>query len=131
MRFERNIFAGLFGFFAIVTVIYWFSSHEIIGTVALGLTAVLFALVVGYLQVIGRKIDRRPEDNPDGEIYEGAGELGFFPPQSIWPFWVALTLAVTLLGPIFGWWLSIIGFGLGMWALSGWVYEFYRGDYAH
>ena len=131
MKFERNVFAFLLIFFAIVAPTYWFTTHEIVGAVALLLTAVLFALVVGYLSVIARKIDMRPEDNPDGEIYEGAGELGFFPPQSIWPFWVALTATLTVLGPIFGWWISIIGFGLGMWALAGLVYEYYRGDYAH
>ena len=36
-----------------------------------------------------------------------------------------------LMGPIFGWWLSILAFGMGIWAVSGWVFEYYRGDYAH
>ncbi len=131
MKFERNVFGGLMLFFTIVAPVYWFTTYEIVGAVALLLTAMLFAFVVGYIAVIGRKIDMRPEDNPEGQIYEGAGELGFFPPQSIWPFWLALTITLTVLGPIFGWWISIVGFGLGMWALAGFVYEFYRGDYAH
>ena len=62
---------------------------------------------------------------------QGAGQLGFFPPTSIWPFWCALVLAVMLLGPVFGWWISILAVCLGIWALSGWVFEFYRGDYQH
>lgn len=131
MRVERITFAGLFGFFAVVAPIHWFMSGEIIGTIALGLSAVVCFMIAGYLYVIGRKIDDRPEDNKDGEIVEGAGVLGFFPPHSIWPFWAALTLAVVALGPVFGWWISLIGIGMGVWSVSGWVFEYYRGDYAH
>ncbi len=131
MKFERNVFLALMVFFLIVAPTYWFVSREIVGAVVLALTAVLFILVVGYLVVIGRKIDVRPEDDPNGEIHQGAGELGFFPPHSIWPFWVALSLAVFCVGPVFGWWISILAFGMGMWAVAGWAFEFYRGDYQH
>ena len=34
----------------------------------------------------------RPEDRMDGEIADGAGELGFFPPYSWWPLWCAAAL---------------------------------------
>lgn len=132
MKYERNVFLFLMIFFIMVTPIYGFVTKEVVGIFVLGLTAVLFVLIVGYLFIIGRKIDNRPEDDPHGEIYQGAGELGFFPPQSIWPFWCALALTVFLLGPVFGaWWLSILGFGMGLWAVAGWVFEFYRGEYAH
>ena len=33
-----------------------------------------------------------PEDNPDAEIYDGAGEYGFFSPHSWWPMPVAWRL---------------------------------------
>jgi hypothetical protein len=29
------------------------------------------------------------------------------------------------------WWLVVIGFGLGGLALSGFVFEYYRGEHAH
>jgi hypothetical protein len=35
------------------------------------------------------------------------------------------------LGPVFGWWLMLVGFALGAVTLTGWIYEFYRGDHAH
>jgi uncharacterized membrane protein len=35
------------------------------------------------------------------------------------------------LGPVFGWWLMFLGLSFGGVALTGWVYEFYRGDHAH
>jgi hypothetical protein len=76
-------------------------------------------------------MDPRPEDRKEAEIIEGAGELGFFPPYSWWPLWCALTLAVIVLGVVFGWWLFIAGAGIGILTLSGFVFEYYRGDHAH
>ena len=35
------------------------------------------------------------------------------------------------LGPVFGWWLTLLGAGIGVWAVMGWCYEFYVGDYKH
>ena len=46
-----------------------------------------------YLGFHAAQMDPRPEDRKDGEIADGAGELGFFPPYSWWPLWCALTLA--------------------------------------
>ncbi len=88
-------------------------------------------MITGYLGLIARRMDPRPEDKKDGEIAEGAGELGFFPPSSMWPLFVALTLVLIALGPVFGWWLMLIGFGTGAITCTGLVYEFYRGDHAH
>jgi hypothetical protein len=36
-----------------------------------------------------------------------------------------------VLAPIYGWWLMIIGFGVGFVTLTGLLYEYYRGDHAH
>ena len=88
-------------------------------------------IIAAYLFITSRNMEPRPEDRKDGEIVEGAGELGFFPPSSIWPFWTALTVSVAALGPVFGWWLTILGLGAGIWALTGWMFEFYRGEYQH
>ena len=81
--------------------------------------------------VTARRIEPRPEDLKDAEIADGAGELGFFPPYSWWPLWCACCLALIVLGIIFGWWLFIIGCGLGIFALSGLIFEYYRGEHAH
>ncbi len=131
MKVEGWMFTAIAIFVAVVTPIYWFMSHEIIGTVALIMTMLLFAMVAFYLFALSRKMDARLEDRKDAEIAEGAGALGFFPPKSIWPFWVALTVQLMALGPVFGWWITILAVCLGIWALSGWVFEYYRGDYQH
>lgn len=132
MKVERNIFAALGLFYAVMGLIYFFFfGYEWIGLFVLLLSGVLSWMIAAYVGVIGRKNDRQVFDNPDAEVVDGAGTLGFFPPHSIWPFWCALVLAVVALGPVFGWWLTILGFGLGVVVVSGWVYEYYRGDYAH
>lgn len=131
MKVEGWMFAAIAIFVAIVAPIYWFMSHEIIGTVALIMTVLLFAMVAAYMFNFARRMDARLEDRKDAEIVEGAGALGFFPPKSIWPFWVALTIQLLFLGPVFGWWLSILAVVMGIWALSGWVFEYYKGDYQH
>ncbi|HZA03202.1 MAG TPA: cytochrome c oxidase subunit 4 [Propionibacteriaceae bacterium] len=131
MKAEAWIFATLTIFFALVTPIYWFMSEDPTGTVALILTFFLVLMIAAYLGLIARRIPPRPEDKKEGEIAEGAGELGFFPPQSIWPLFVALTLVLVVLGPVFGWWLLFLGFAFGAYTLTGLVYEYYRGDHAH
>lgn len=131
MKVERLIFAAITIFFAIVAPIYWFMSGEVIGTVALVLSVAFCGMLTVYFTIQSRKIDPRPEDRKDADIVEGAGEVGFFPSTSIWPFWTALTVTIMALGPVFGWWLTILGIALGVWALTGWVYQYYRDEYQH
>lgn len=132
MKPERWTFWYVAIFFGIVTPIYWFMSHEIAGTFAMGFSALLGAMVAGYLTITARTFDPRPEDRPDGEVIDAAGDVGFFAPSSIWPFWCALTAAVIILGPaLHQAWISIVGIGMGVWALSGWLFQFYRGEYRH
>ncbi|HET9842665.1 MAG TPA: cytochrome c oxidase subunit 4 [Nocardioides sp.] len=132
MKSEAWIFGGVTLFFVIVSPVYWYMSGEWAGTAGLIMTALLAGMVTVYLGFHASKMEPRPEDRQDAEIAEGAGELGFFPPYSWWPLWCACTLAVIVYGVALGaWWLVIIGFGLGAIALSGWVFEFYRGEHAH
>ena len=131
MKAEGWIFGALTIFFGLVTPVYWFMSKDPTGTTALILTFFLALMIAGYLLLVARRMDPRPEDKSDGEIAEGAGELGFFPPQSIWPLWCAVAFGLVILGPVFGWWIMILGFGFGAMALTGLVYQYYRGDHAH
>ncbi|MFZ0530083.1 MAG: cytochrome c oxidase subunit 4 [Propionicimonas sp.] len=131
MRAEKWVFTFVAIFFVVVAPLYWFIAREVIGTVALLLTLVFFVMISTYLSIQERKMDPRPEDRKDGEIIDGAGELGFFPASSIWPFWAAVTVAVMALGPVYGWWITLLGIGLGLWAVTGWAYQYYRDDYQH
>jgi len=131
MRYETLFFGIMAVFFLIVTPVYWFMSYDPTGTAALVMTFLLTMLVTFYLGFHATHMDPRPEDRNQAEIADGAGELGFFPPYSWWPLWCAATLAACVLGIVYGWWLFIIGVALGAVAVSGWIYEYYRGDYAH
>src|SRR5262245_34067653 len=131
MKVEAWIFGILTLFIVIVTPVYWYMSKDPTGTAALTFTFFLALLVTFYLGVTSRRMEPRPEDRKEGEIVEGAGEVGFFAPYSWWPLWVALTLVVCVLGIVFGWWLFIIGVGLAIVTLSGFIFEYYRGEHAH
>ncbi|NYI72028.1 hypothetical protein GGQ54_002588 [Naumannella cuiyingiana] len=131
MRGSFWAFMSVFIFLLVVTPIYWLLSHEIVGTVALTMSALLCLMISWYLRVTSKSIGPTLEDRPDATIAEGAGVIGFFPPSSIWPFWCALAAGVFVLGPVFGWWLSLLGGAVGIWALSGWIYQYYVGDYKH
>jgi len=132
VKVEAWIFAITTAFFVVVSPAYWLISGDWTGTSALVMTTLLAAMVTLYLGFHAAKMDARPEDRKDGEIADGAGELGFFPPYSWWPLWCAASLGVVVYGVAIGaWWLVIIGIGLGAVALSGWVFEYYRGEHAH
>lgn len=132
MKVEAWIFGMTTAFFVLVSPAYWFITGDWTGTSALTMTTLLTLMVTLYLGVHAARMEPRPEDRHDGEIADGAGELGFFPPYSWWPLWCGATLGIIVFGTAAGaWWLLIIGFVLGTLALGGWIFEYYRGEHAH
>jgi hypothetical protein len=131
VKSETWIFVICTFFFVLVAPAYWLVTSDPTGTSALVMTALLTTLVSFYLGFHATRMEPRPEDRKDGEIADGAGELGFFPPYSWWPMWCTMCLATIVLGVVIGWWLVIIGGTLGVVALSGLVFEYYRGEHAH
>ena len=131
MRVETWTIASIGVFFTVVTPVYWLLAKDPTGTSALVMTSLLGWLLAFFLGVVAKQIPDRPEDRNDAEISDGAGELGFFPPFSWWPLFCAGAIAVMALGFVFGWWLFIIGVGIGGITLLGFVFEFYRGYHAH
>lgn len=131
MKAETWIFVICTFFFLVFAPAYWFVTGDPTGTSALVMTALLTLLVSFYLGFHATRMEPRPEDRNDGEIADGAGELGFFPPYSWWPLWCGLTLALVVFGVVIGWWLFVIGAVLGSVALTGWIFEYYRGEHAH
>ena len=138
MKAETWIFASCTVFLVIVTPAYWFitsggdSGADWTGTSALTMTTLLTGMVTLYLGFHASRMDARPEDRKEGDIADGAGELGFFPPYSWWPLWCALALGVIVYGTaLAAWWLVFIGFVFGAIVLCGFVFEYYRGEHAH
>jgi hypothetical protein len=127
MKHEGLLFAGCAGFFAVIDVVYWFTSRDPTGTTALALAVGLSFLVGFYLFVTGQRTGLRPEDRPDADISEAAGEYGFFSPHSWWPLFCAASTATTALGVVFAWWLAIFGLMCVVMTSLGFVLEYYRG----
>jgi hypothetical protein len=127
MKIEAYLFGFLAAFLAPVSVIYWYFSEDWTGTTCLVLSVLLAFMIAYYLWFTARRMEARPEDRPDAEIAEGAGEVGFFAPHSWWPLAMALSFTVTVVGLIFGPFLVIIGAGFLLISIFGLLFEYYVG----
>ena len=134
MKTEYKIFLGVAGFLFGAAIVYaaWTRGQtentEWVGTVALILAGLLCSMCGGFFWFVARRIDLRPEDRPDAEISEGAGEVGFFSPGSYWPVGIAAAAAIAGLGLVF-WQFWLLGLGLVMvvFGASGMLFEYYSG----
>ncbi len=131
MRVEGWLFLGCAIFFGVADIFYWYLSHEPTGATALALAVCLAFLIGFYVLFTGRRLPQRPEDDPQGDIEQGTGELGFFSPHSWWPLFVGLSGALAAVGVAVGWWLFLIGLLAILLSVIGFVFEYYRGHYAH
>ena len=131
MRVEGWLFVGCGIFLAGADIVYWYLSYDPTGTTALALAVGLMLLVGFYVLFTGRRLPPRPEDDDAAEVADGAGEIGFFSPHSWWPLFVGSAAAFTALGFAFGWWMVLIGLVSVIFASIGFVFEYYRGHFAH
>ena len=131
MKVESLIFNIIGLFCVIAAVVYGVWSREPIGTTALVLSAGLTFLIGGFFWFVSRRIDARPEDRKDADIADGAGELGFFPPASYWPFGLALSAGLMGLALAFFYsWLILIAGAALLVTIGGLLFEFYTGQNA-
>jgi hypothetical protein len=131
VKVEALIFMIIAAFCGIAAAVYGIWSREPIGTTALVLSGGLTGLIGGFFWFVSRRIDARPEDRKDADIADGAGELGFFPPASYWPFALAMSAALMGLALAFfySWLILIAGVAL-MITIGGLLFEFYVGQNA-
>ena len=135
MRTEARIFQLVAVFCFLLAGVYavW-TDHsrqgiEPVGVAALILSGGLCGIIGTFFAFVSRRIDARPEDRPDAEIAEGAGELGFFSPGSYWPLGIGLSATIAAAGLAFAQlWLAIIGVGLVLCTASGLLFEYYVGQ---
>ena len=130
MRSGAKVMFTIAAFLAVMTVIYvtatgWIDDDaslgglEWTGSVALVLAFLLAIMLGGYLQFSANRIDLLPEDFEEAEIQDGAGTYGFFSPESIWPFAMAMGVLVFGLGvAFFFYWLIILGGVILIWATT-------------
>jgi hypothetical protein len=141
------ILAGFFGLLAVVYTLWslFFNAQPLastasvtgtgidwVGTVALTLAAAASALIAFYVgRTHAAQGGELPEDRVDADIDDGDAEQGFFSPWSWWPISVAFSLGLVFLGLAVGGWLVWFALPLLAIAVVGWVYEYYRGLFAH
>lgn len=126
MKVEARLFDITTVFFFVAAVIYGVWAREPVGLVGLILTGGLSLLVGSYFHFVARRTENRAEDNPDAEISDGAGELGFFSPGSYWPVGVAASAGLAAFAMAF-WqvWLLVIAVVLLLMTVGGLVFEYH------
>jgi hypothetical protein len=131
MRFEALflIFLGIFG--AILALVYGIWSDELAGTAMLTGFSLLGLFPGGYYLWWHRRMGMRAEDDPNAELSDGAGVVGYFPSSSIWPFVFGLGCALVALALVFGFWTALPGFFLVLSAGFGIVSESRHGGLNH
>ena len=131
MKIEGLLFAMGAVFYAVIAGIYWYFSRDQIGTTALALTGALAFLVAFYALYTSKRVYPRPEDRLDAEVEEADPEYGFFSPHSWWPLVLGFSTMVIVFGLLFAVWLIVLGVFVLFVALIGWMFEYYRGAFAH
>ena len=138
MKTEARLFLTVAAFCWLAAIFYgiWTAqpnsfSHghvEPVGVAGLILSGGLLGISGSFFWFVSRRIDARPEDRPDAEIAEAAGELGFFSPGSYWPIGIAAAATVIGMGLAFVQvWLVIIGVLFLLFGVGGLVFEYYIG----
>ena len=127
MRVESRIFELLTIFFFAIGIIYLVLSREPAGSAALFLTGGLSLIVGTYFRFVARRLEApRPEDNPAGEVSDGAGDVGFFSPGSYWPIMLAGSVALTALSLAFMYfWAVAIALVIVLICVGGLLFEYH------
>jgi hypothetical protein len=139
-----NLWWILTGFFLLVAIVYtgwniiehssrpWYNAIEWVGSIALLFTAFMGAMIAFYVSRVHRaQGGELPEDVLTADIDDGDPELGHFSPWSWWPLVLAFSAALAMIGLAVGTWLMPVGISVFVIAIVGWVYEYYRGYFAH
>lgn len=101
------------------------------GGITLLFTALMSAMIAVYLHLTHRaQGGELPEDILTADIDDGDPELGEFSPWSWWPMVLAGSAAIFMIGLAVGHFLLPVGLAIFVIAIVGWVYEYYRGNFA-
>lgn len=139
MKSNVVILTILTTYFLIVGTVYtvWnvlrLGEIEWAGTLVIYLSGGLTAMIAVYLQLNHKKQGGElAEDRLDADIDDGDPEIGMFSPWSWWPLFLAFAVSIVIIGLSIGgnFWLMFFGLPLVAVGVIGWVYEYYRGNFA-
>lgn len=106
---------------------------EWVGSTTILLSGGLTGFIGVYLTLVAKKHDGAfVEDMEDADIDDGDPEIGEFSPWSWWPLVLCFAIALVVLGLAIGFkfWLAFLALPLVLVGIVGWVYEYYRGNFA-
>lgn len=126
MKVESRIFEIVTVAILVMGIVYAVLAQEPVGIAGLFLTGGLTLIIGTYFRFVSRRLEERPEDNPEADVSDGAGDVGFFSPGSYWPLAVAACAALVGISLAFFyiWALVIAGIMLLM-AVGGLVFEYH------
>ena len=139
MKSNIVIFAILGTYFLVLAAAYsiWnIVEHgylEWAGSTTILLSSGLAFFIAYYLGLVQKKQGGvLVEDLEEADIDDGDPELGEFSPWSWWPIFLSGSCALALMGLAIGFnfWLSFLTIPLILVSIVGWVYEYYRGNFA-
>lgn len=126
MKVESRLFELIAVFCFVVGIVYAVLAQEAVGVAGLFLTGGLVLIIGTYFRFVSRRLEGRPEDDPDAEVSDGAGDVGFFSPGSYWPITLAGTVALMGISLAFFYvWAMVISGVLLLLAVGGLVFEYH------
>jgi hypothetical protein len=126
MKVEARLFEIVTAFCFLVGIVYTVLTGEPVGVAGLFLTGGLCLIVGTYFRFVARRLETRPEDNPEAEVSDGAGDVGFFSPGSYWPIALAGSAALLAISlAFFLVWAIAISVVILLLAVGGLVFEYH------
>ena len=126
MKVESRLFEIVTAAIFVMGIAYAVLAQEPVGVAGLFLTGGLTLIIGTYFRFVSRRLEERPEDNPDAEVSDGAGDVGFFSPGSYWPIAVAASAALMGISLAFFYmWAMVISGIILLAAIGGLVFEYH------
>jgi hypothetical protein len=109
VRTSTRFLLGAGAFSLVVAISYWFLAYEDAGFALLLFMGLAAAFLGGWFLWHVARV-RRPEDDPEADHAQSAGEeVGRFSGGSLWPLVMGVALILGVEGFVYGAWL--LGFG--------------------
>ena len=109
------------------------NEFEATGSLGLLLSAVLAGFIAFFLNMVNKSQGGilLPEDSLVADIDDADPNIGHFAPWSWWPLVLGFSVGLAFLGLAVGFWIIFLAIPFVLVAITGWTYEYYRGNFGH
>jgi hypothetical protein len=109
------------------------NEFEPTGSLGLLLSAVLAGFIAFFLNSVNKSQGGilLPEDSQVADIDDADPNIGHFAPWSWWPLVLGFSVGLAFLGLAVGFWIIFLAIPFVLVAITGWTYEYYRGNFGH